>query len=240
MSSTSFIPNTLHEKVTVVCARYKRNVDFLSKLKEVTPVDIIIYDKENPKNPHNVPFNKGNEASSYLKYIIDYYDQLPEYTFFIQDEEFAWHHSGSIVDKFREAIDSIGFTDFVSVQEGSKSEISGASNENNQKYYNINDLAHWNKPNLIPPHLYKILLQWYSDFVEEYIPLSKVPNNKDLIYDHRGAAQFLVHRDLIRGLPKVFYERLYNWIITTDLENYVSGRLLEWTWHVFWVIFPRF
>ena len=200
--------------ITVVCARYKRNVDFLSKLKKVTHVNIIIYDKETPENPHNIPVNKGNEASVYLKYIVDYYDQLPEYTFFIQDEEFAWHHSGSIVDKFREAVDA------------------------NQPYYNINDLAHWNKPNLIPPYLYQELLQWYATYVEEYIPLSKVPNANDIIYGHRGAAQFLVHRDLIRGLPKVFYERLYNWIITTYIMNYVSGRLLEWTWHVFWDIFP--
>jgi len=206
---------SLSENITVVCARYKRNVDFLSRFAEIAPVDILIYDKECPENPHNIPVNKGNEASVYLKYIVDYYDQLSEYTFFIQDEEFAWHHSGSIVEKFREAINA------------------------NQKYYNINDLAHWNKPNLITPHLYQILLQWYSEFVEEYIPLSKVPNADDLIYDHRGAAQFLVHRDLIRGLPKVFYERLYNWIITTDLSNYISGRLLEWTWHIFWVIFPE-
>ena len=209
-----FKQTQIHEKITVVCARYKRNVDFLTRLQEVAPVDILIYDKENPANPLNIPVNKGNEASVYLKYIVDYYDQLPEYTFFIQDEEFAWHHSGSIVDKFREALDT------------------------NQKYYNINDLAHWNKPNLIPPHLYQLLLQWYATYVEEYIPLSKVPNNNDFIYDHRGAAQFLVHRDLIRGLPKVFYERLYDWIIDTNLPNYVSGRLLEWTWHVFWVILP--
>jgi len=60
-----------------------------------------------------------------------------------------------------------------------------------------------------------------------------------LIYDHRGAAQFLVHRDLIRGLPKQFYERLYNWIITTELHSHFSGRFLEWTWHVFWLIYPK-
>lgn len=65
----------------------------------------MIYDKENPENPLNVPVNKGNEASIYLKYIIDYYDTLSEFTFFIHDEEYAWHHSGSIIDKFREAID---------------------------------------------------------------------------------------------------------------------------------------
>ena len=213
------------EKVTIVCSRFRRNVDdFLSRMHtEVAPVNIIIYDKCCTEKCYKqnglwtystIPFNKGNEASVYLKYIVDHYDQLSEYTFFIQDEEFAWHHSGSIIDKFREALDS------------------------NKKYYNINDLAHWDKPNLIPPHLYQILLQWYAEYVEEYIPLSKVPNTDDLIYGHRGAAQFLVHQDLIHGLPKVFYERLYNWIITTELPNYVSGRLLEWTWHVFWVILP--
>ena len=41
------------------------------------------------------PVNKGNEASVYLKYIIDFYDNLPEFTFFIHDEEYSWHHSGS-------------------------------------------------------------------------------------------------------------------------------------------------
>ena len=215
MSSRDFKPIIRREKISVVCARYNRNVDFLINLRYVTPMEIFIYDKETPENPLNIPVNKGNEASVYLKYIVDHYDQLSEYTFFIQDEEFAWHHSGSIIDKFREALDS------------------------NKKYYNINDLAHWDKPNLIPPHLYQILLQWYAEYVEEYIPLSKVPNTDDLIYGHRGAAQFLVHRDLIHGLPKEFYERLYNWIITTDLQNYVSGRLLEWTWHVFWVILPE-
>jgi hypothetical protein len=75
----------------------------------------LIYDKENSNNPLNVPVNKGNEASVYLKYIIDYYDNLSEYTFFIHDEEYAWHHSGILIDKFKEAVAS------------------------KKKYYNIND-----------------------------------------------------------------------------------------------------
>jgi hypothetical protein len=215
ISSKSKAKKKRKNRPNVVVSRYNRNVDFVNRFHSVTPVNILIYDKETPSNPLNIPVNKGNEASVYLKYIIDYYDKLPQYTFFIQDEEFAWHHSGSIVDKFREAVDA------------------------KQKYYNINDLAHWNKPNMIEHPLYQVFLMWYSGYIEEYIPLAKVPNNKDLIYDHRGAAQFLVHRDLIRGLPKQFYERLYNWIITTELHSHFSGRFLEWTWHVFWLIYPK-
>ena len=69
----------------------------------------------------NIPVNKGNEASVYLKYIIDYYDELSNFTFFIHDEEFSWHHSGSIINKYKEAINS------------------------KNTYYNINDKCVWNK-----------------------------------------------------------------------------------------------
>lgn len=63
--------------------------------------------------------------------------------------------------------------------------------------------------------------------------------NKDWTQDQRGSAQFLVHKSLIRKLPIEFYEDLYNWIITTDMTNDKSGRFLEWTWHIFWDIYPN-
>jgi hypothetical protein len=176
----------------------------------------MIYDKENPNNPLNVPVNKGNEASVYLKYIIDYYDDLPDFTFFIHDEEYAWHHSGSIIDKYDEAMKS------------------------NLMYYNINDRAGWNRTDLIPPETYVELLKFYDKYIEAYIPISKVPNNEDFIFGYIGSAQFLIHKKLIQNLPREFYSNLYDWIITTDLPNELSGRFLEWTWHVFWIIYPVF
>lgn len=206
--------NELKNYTNVVVARYNKNVDFAYKINNGTNINIFVYDKENPENPFNVPVNKGNEASVFLKYIIDFYNNLSEYTFFIHDEEFAWHHTGSIVDKYNEAIAS------------------------ERKYYNINDKCFWNVHNSIPAHLYKELLEWYNEYVEEYIPINKVPNNTDFIFGYHGSAQFLVHKHLIRSLPREFYKKIYDWIITTDLPNYTSGRFLEWTWHVFWRINP--
>jgi hypothetical protein len=92
---------------------------------------------------------------------------------------------------------------------------------------------------MIDSNLYKELLQWYSEYIEEYIPIERVPNNKDFIYGYMGSAQFLVHKDIIRILPKEFYEKLYNWIITTDISSYKTSRFLEWTWHIFWEIYPK-
>ena len=203
--------------INIVVSRYKKKTEWVEKLQKYN-TNIIIYDKENSDNKYNIPRNVGNEASVYLKYIIDYYDELSDFTFFIHDEEYSWHHSGSIIDKYKEAINS------------------------NRQYYNINDKCFWNRRNIIiKEHGYKIynfFISWYNNFLEQYIPFSKIPNNKDFLYGYRGSAQFLVHKNLIRNFPKEFYIKLYDWIITTKVPNFFSGRFLEWTWHVMWYIYP--
>lgn len=206
----------MESKINIVVSRYNKNVDFAYKINNGNNINVLIYDKENPNNPLNIPVNKGNEASVYLKYIIDNYDNLTDFTFFIHDEEYAWHHTGSIIDKYTESIMS------------------------NKLYFNINDRCNWNKRNLIDKYTYNKLLEWYSEYIEKYIPISKVPNNSDFIYGFFGSAQFLVHKDLIKNLPKEFYKKIYDWIITTDLPNSISGRYLEWTWHILWYIYPNY
>jgi hypothetical protein len=193
-----------------VVSRYKKNVDWVYNLKDITK--FCIYDKENPESEYNIPVNKGNEASVYLKYIIDHYDNLPEFTFFIHDDEYAWHHSGSIVDQFNEAVSS------------------------NKLYYNINDKCVLGS--IIPNEWYHSILIWYNIYIEKYIPINSLPN-KDWTQHHRGSAQFLVHKSLITKLPLEFYKDLYQWIITTAMPSSISGRFLEWTWHIFWDIYPH-
>ena len=56
-------------KTNIVVSRYKKNVDFVYRINNNQNINVLIYDKENPDNPLNVPVNKGNEASVYLKYI---------------------------------------------------------------------------------------------------------------------------------------------------------------------------
>ena len=196
--------------INCVVSRYKRNVDFVYKLKNINK--IYIYDKETPENEYNIPVNKGNEASVYLKYIIDNYDNLTDFTFFTHDDEYAWHHVGSIVDCYNEAVKS------------------------NKLYYNVNQKCILGS--IISNPWYNDILDWYNTYIEKYIPMNSLPK-KDWTQGYRGSAQFLVHKSLITNLPLEFYENLYNWIITTDMTNDKSGRFLEWTWHIFWVIYPN-
>jgi hypothetical protein len=76
---------------------------------------------------------------------------------------------------------------------------------------------------------------WYNEHIEMYVPFATL----DLDEMNRNSAQFLVHKSIIQKLPVEFYEKLYDWIITTNMKNYQSGRFLEWTWHIFWDIYPK-
>ena len=199
--------------INCVVSRYQKNVDWVYNLNNINK--FCIYDKETPENKYNIPVNKGHEASAYLKYIIDHYDSLTDFTFFIHDEEYAWHHSGSVIDKFNEAVLS------------------------NKLYYNINDrcvnsmqmcLKVCNERNWMAD-----FANWYNEHIEMYVPSYTL----DLDEMNRNSAQFLVHKSIIRKLPIEFYQKLYNWIITTNMQNYQSSRFLEWTWHIFWEIYPK-
>jgi hypothetical protein len=196
-----------------VVSRYNKNVDWVYKLENINK--FYIYDKENPQNEYNIPVNKGNEASVYLKYIVDHYDNLADFTFFIHDDEYAWHHTGSILSKYNEAIMS------------------------NELYYNINDICFQSMNDCLlccnGNNWTDDFKAWYKEHIEQYVPFNSL-NLSDI---NRNSAQFLVHKSLIRKLPLEFYTKLYEWIISTDMENAKSGRFLEWTWHIFWDIYPK-
>ncbi|MCX6701734.1 MAG: DUF3431 domain-containing protein [Candidatus Zambryskibacteria bacterium] len=85
-------------KMTMVISRYRENLDWLKEL----PWNYIIYDKGEDnlpswvKNVVKLP-NIGRESHTYLAYIIDNYDNLPDYTIFLQDKPLD--HSKELIKK---------------------------------------------------------------------------------------------------------------------------------------------
>jgi len=194
----------------VVVSRYNKNTDFTRKFDGRT-TRVMVYDHGNSSNPYNVPVNRGREASAFLKHIVDHYETLTIFTYFIHDEEFAWHHSGSVVQRVGEALAS------------------------NRLYYNINDKCTNTigdvKKSLIKNDWTKDFMSWYSTYIEPYsVPFDEL--DPDRVYRH--SAQFLVHRDVIRSLPKAFYEDLYQWTITSEITDMAIGVYVEWIWPIVW------
>ena len=112
------IQENMSNKYTIICSRYNKNTDFLDKLSDTFDVKII--QKKNIKYDnkyvdHEV-VNIANEATSYLSYIIKYYDHLPDNMIFIHDENKSWHHDGLITDNIniwiKEYEKSDGFYEF--------------------------------------------------------------------------------------------------------------------------------
>jgi hypothetical protein len=206
--------------IDVVVSRYKKDTSFAHRLSEVAPVNVMEYDKERPENPYNVPVNRGTEASVYLKHIVDNYDdRLSEWTFFIHDEERSWHHRGTIAERFKEAIES------------------------GEKFYNINNQYFYEIDRQVCLQDRPYLWSFYKEYIDEFIPRNKLPCGDDFFAGgkYKISAQFLVHKSLILALPKRFYERLYEFTLTPHPKGYrFPGFLLEWTWHVFWGIYPEF
>ncbi|KAH7134034.1 hypothetical protein EDB81DRAFT_886838 [Dactylonectria macrodidyma] len=76
-----------------------------------------MYVANKPSSWNYLSQNKGNEAMTYLTYLIDHYDDLPEVMVFMHGHRTAWHNNALIrrsssltVNKLRpEAVIQNGF-----------------------------------------------------------------------------------------------------------------------------------
>lgn len=192
----------------VVISRFEED---LSWVQNIEFNNIIIYEKD--KNTKYSTPNVGNEASSYLKYIIDHYENLPDYTIFLHCHEFSWHHEGSIIDIVNKFKDS------------------------QLNYVNLNTHIILPCPDvrISDGHL-DFCSDNFSIFYQQYI---KPATGKHIInpgfpYEVLGCAQFIVHKNAILKHTKQFYSNLYDWITTTKVITYLSARYLEWSWDLLW------
>lgn len=78
------------QSIHVVVAHYDENLDWAKNIKY--PVIVI------SRNgiPEGTMPNKGREASSYLEYIIQNYNSLPDYVVFVHGHRNSWHHKENI------------------------------------------------------------------------------------------------------------------------------------------------
>ena len=92
--------------IVIVTSHWKEDLTWLKRQNRFKVV-LIDHVGSNPPaiRPTTVIPNRGREASSYLRYIIDNYDTLPKYVAFIHGHEKAWHHKfkGSLLDRIKKA-----------------------------------------------------------------------------------------------------------------------------------------
>lgn len=229
--STKYInlPWDQETKFLVIVNYYDNDVTWANKLK----FPHVIYYKE---KPYRQPFNAINKAKSetnLLKFISDFYDNLPENVINVHQYETRNTHHGSMVDilndphletKYQES-KTKGYL-------GISSYLFGADVHKHIKY--MLKSGWWD--NTMKP--------WFGE-IDKY---------HNFTHGKKSCAQFIVSRERIHSLPREFYRNMYQWLVLNsygghipamnrrridvpDLNShpnsdYFTSRYMEWSWEL--------
>ncbi|TVY85527.1 hypothetical protein LSUE1_G000375 [Lachnellula suecica] len=179
-----------------------------------------VYTTDSPNAALTVPVNKGNEAMVYLSYIIDNYDSLPDVVFFHHDHSQAWHQ------QFSSAYELTHLNPVSVLKHGYLSPrcLPGCENviELSGDVAPVLDLKGASRDVQI------------ASVLREFLRDEKIGMRLELPEKIAApcCAQFAVSRDAIRARGHETWMGLRDWLIATELDSRSSGRVLEYTWHL--------
>lgn len=181
-----------------------------------------VYVVDDPKAPLHLKQNKGREAMVYLRYILDYYDQLDDVTLFFHPHRDAWHNN--VIFK-RDAAIMINQLNRSYVQEAgyvnARCELyPGCTNrEPGWIKFNITyeeHLEHWERgADLFKPELW-----------DQIFPGAKYPE----YLSQPCCSQFAASRELIQSNSRATYQRVHDWLGTSETIDQYTGRIMEYVW----------
>lgn len=165
--------------------------------------------------------NKGHEANVYLTYIIDNYSNLPSTMVFLHGHQKHRH----------------GTRDFEGIDYDNLEMIRSFKVELVQRtgYANLRCLVSPGCPSEIQPFRpdserdplrpqeNAMASAWAELFGNDDVPR---------IIATPCCAQFAVSREQVLKRPKQEYERFLNWLHNTPLDDFTSGRVFEYLWHI--------
>lgn len=190
----------------VVSSHYNEDLNWVNFVK----YPVKVYSKT-IKNKNFIDFNKAQEVPAYLKYIVENYDNLPEYSIFVHGHSESYHqkdHIASIINRVKlegSVINlNLDYQQTISKKDEFVDPKSGHSDLNDLRFY-------WVENN------------WKS-LIGENLPL---PNSLSF----PSCAQFAVHKSCIIQYPIEFWQHLFDWCKKTELDNYISSRIFEYIWY---------
>lgn len=182
--------------------------------EEIPGMQTAVYVADDSSAPLHPPKNKGNEVMIYLTYIIDHYENLPDIIMFMHSHRFSWHNNDILNNDACEIITRLSSERVI--REG---------------YMNLR--CHWNPgcPDWIHPGSmeedgYKREEKEIARVWSELFPFNTIPQ----VLAQPCCGQFALSRERVRAIPKTKFVFYRNWLIHTDLNSYLSGRVWEYLW----------
>jgi hypothetical protein len=216
-------------KPHLVLHHFREDLSWLQNIKY--PYSIYSRSLQNSKDTVHLNHDKGVEAYAYLQYIVDNYDALPEVVIFVHGHRQSWHQDGNIDDILNNLKFDKSFYNFNNCY---INPMSRGEDETVVSHYfpRFKDSCLFRKS-------YKL---WMEDTWEElFLKRIELPER----FECKAGAQFYTTREKILQHPKWFYEHMLRWLMETDiderlrvskdkqtLDSQVSGRIMEFNWHL--------
>ena len=200
------------QKIFILSSHYEEDLNWLINQKEY---DYLIYSKnKNAKEIINAPEekiriieNRGMEATSYIRFILDFYENIPDYVAFCHGHESAWHQHSDILSIIK-------------------------SYNLNDEYFTLNNPYYRNClyddcPQEISYPADKRVWNKIKSLKSEL--MIELP---DLLEITMGA-QFIIKKENILRHKKPFYENILRWLNTQEeMTESAAGIIIEQLWYL--------
>ncbi|KAI1759227.1 hypothetical protein GGR53DRAFT_471556 [Hypoxylon sp. FL1150] len=211
-------PRTHREVELVIASTTKENPSWA--YRHFSHWNPQVYVTDNQSATLTVPRNKGHEAMVYLTYIIDHYNNLPDSILFIHASRFQWHND----DPDYDIVPTLRNLQFPYLRESG--------------YVNLRCAWAIGCPSEIRPFedegeaeadgLSVSTKSVFRHAFRELLPEVPVP----AVVAVSCCSQFGVARETVQRHPRERYLGLRSWLLETPLDDAVSGRVLEFSWHI--------
>ena len=221
-SPTAVAPVQLSQEVElVVSSVLKTNTSWIG---EHLPQYLAnVYTADDPTATLTVPRNKGHESNVYLTHIINNYDHLPEILIFLHGRRYQWHNEDPLYD----GVPPLQNLSIPYVKQ--------------HQFATLRCTWSLGCPREMTPDIHALDKQddeeaddrakteaAYARAFTQLFPGEEIP---EAVAVHCGA-QFAATRDVIRQRSKEQYMWFRQWLYDTDLPDYLSGRVMEYAWHI--------
>jgi hypothetical protein len=176
----------------------------------------IVYVADDPMAPHHPPKNKGHEVMTYLTYILEFYENLPDVSIFMHSHRNAWHN------------DDLLNMDAVEMIKRLSSERVLRNGYMNMRCHWSPGCPDWIHPAEVEPDNNKLEQSMIADAWAELFPGKPIPK----VLAQPCCSQFALSRDRIQSIPKETYEHYRNWLLRSPIRDTMSGRIFEYIWQV--------
>ena len=194
-----------NNKPLIVTSHFSEDLNWLVNQNEY---DYKIYTKNKPAcigypadKLYECP-NIGKEASSYLCYIIENYDKLPDYVAFIHGHDTSYHQTDTILNLLKD----VKFTGYEPL--------------NRKDYRNVfNDDVQEESPK----KNWELVRYFYDELGLNLPRPSKL--------EYTACAQFVVSKEVILSNSLETYKNILSWLLRrTDIHMEWTSRVLEHLW----------